>query len=106
MRVLRALSGAILWILATVLGLVSVILCVTVVLLPIGFPLLLLAGRLFGRAVRLFMPPEAAHPFKESKKSAEKAAGNAKDGLKSLDGFDTGKARKRLNKTWQKLTHA
>ena len=87
MRVLRALSGALLWIVATVLGLVAVILCVTVVLLPLGFPLLMLAGRLFGRSVRLFMPREAAHPITEWKKSAEKAP-------------------KRLNKTWRKLRHA
>lgn len=106
MRILRALSGALLWIVASVLGLVAVILCVTIVLIPVGFPLLLLAGRLFGRAVRLFMPPEAAHPLEASKKSAEDAVGNAKDRLAAVKELDAGKARKRLGKSWKKLTHA
>lgn len=106
MRLLRALSGALLWIVASVLGLLAVILCVTVVLIPVGFPLLLLSGRLFGRAVRLFMPPEAAHPLKASRKSAEDAVGNAKDHLSNVKDLDTGKARKRVRKSWRKLTHA
>ena len=36
MRIPRALLGSLLWILAAVLGLVAVILCVTVILLPLG----------------------------------------------------------------------
>ncbi len=36
MRLLRGLPGAVLWILAAVLGLVGVLLCVTIILLPLG----------------------------------------------------------------------
>ena len=40
MRLLRGLLGALLWILASVLGLVGVLLCVTIILLPVGIPAL------------------------------------------------------------------
>ena len=56
MRLLRGLAGALLWIGASLLGLVAVILCITVILLPVGIPLLRLSGQLFGRAVRLMLP--------------------------------------------------
>ena len=52
MRMLRALVGSLLWILSGVLGLVGVILCVTVILLPLGIPLLYLARRLFKYSMR------------------------------------------------------
>jgi hypothetical protein len=72
MRLLRGLLGALLWILASVLGLVAVILCVTVILLPIGIPLLLLSRRMFTKAVRLLLPRSAAHPVQEGVKSTRK----------------------------------
>jgi hypothetical protein len=62
MRLLRGLLGALLWILAAVLGLVGVLLCVTVILLPVGIPIVKLAGNLFMRSVRLMLPPALAHP--------------------------------------------
>ena len=62
MRLLRGLLGALLWILAAVLGLVGVLLCVTVILLPVGIPVVKLAGSLFVRSVRLMLPPALAHP--------------------------------------------
>ena len=46
MRLLRGLLGAVLWILAALLGLVGFVLCVTVILLPLGIPLLGVARRL------------------------------------------------------------
>ena len=36
MRLIRGLAGALLWLLAAVVGLLGVILCVTVILLPLG----------------------------------------------------------------------
>jgi len=63
MRLLRWLSGALLWILAAVLGLVGVLLCVTVILLPVGIPVMKLAGDLFARSVRLLLPRALAHPI-------------------------------------------
>jgi hypothetical protein len=81
MRVLRALAGALLWILATVLGLVAVILCATLILLPLGIPLLMLARRLFGLAVRLFLPRGALHPVKASGEATKSALKGALEGL-------------------------
>jgi len=106
MRVPRALLGALLWILASVIGLVAVLLCITLVLLPLGIPLLALARRMFTRSIRLFMPPAAVHPFSESAKSTKQAAGKAQDRLSSIKDLDVGKARKRLKKTWHKARHA
>jgi hypothetical protein len=40
MRILRGIAGALVWVLAVVLGLVAVVLCITVILLPAGLPLL------------------------------------------------------------------
>ena len=81
MRVLRALAGSLLWILASVLGLVAIILCATLILLPLGIPLLMLTRRLFGRAVRLFLPPGALHPVKASGEASKSALKDAMDGL-------------------------
>jgi hypothetical protein len=72
MRLLRGLLGALLWIVAAVLGLLGVILCVTVILLPLGVPLLGLARRLFTRAVQLMLPRSLAHPVDEITKTAKK----------------------------------
>jgi hypothetical protein len=74
MRLLRGLPGAVLWILAAVLGLVGVLLCVTVILLPLGIPLVKLAGRLFCLSVQLMLPRELAHPVDELTKATNKKA--------------------------------
>src|SRR5690348_13585383 len=74
MRLLRGLPGAVLWILAAVLGLVGVLLCLTVILLPLGIPLVKLAGRLFRHSVQLMLPRELAHPVKQLNKKADKGA--------------------------------
>jgi hypothetical protein len=56
MRLLRALGGTVLWLLAAVLGLVGAILCVTIVLLPVGLAVLGYARRLFTSAAKLMAP--------------------------------------------------
>ncbi|HET6877652.1 MAG TPA: hypothetical protein VFH38_09000 [Jatrophihabitans sp.] len=60
MRLLRGLAGALLWIVALVLGLVAGILCITLILLPLGLPLLGYARRLFTLSLRLMFPRTAA----------------------------------------------
>ncbi|OBA86500.1 hypothetical protein A5662_27080 [Mycobacteriaceae bacterium 1482268.1] len=72
MRLSRALGGAVLWILASVLGLVGVVLCITVILLPVGIPLLKIAGRLFSTSIQLMLPRAVAHPVNELGKAAKK----------------------------------
>ena len=92
MRFLRGLLGALLWIVAALLGLVGFVLCVTVILLPAGIPLLGVARRLFTRAVQLMLPRELAHPIREPKKITEDAVG---DTVKKAQKF-AHKQRKRL----------
>ena len=72
MQILRGLAGALLWVLATVLGLVAVLLCVTIILLPLGLPLLNLARQLFTNGVQLMLPRAVAHPVKTAQKSSQK----------------------------------
>jgi hypothetical protein len=105
MRLLRALSGALLWILASVVGLVGAILCVTIIGLPIGIFLLRRAGRTFSTAVRLMLPSSLAHPVEEMKKSArdkgEKGADRTKETAgkaKQAPGKVTKKVKKKAKK--------
>ena len=83
MRALRALAGALLWIVASVVSLIAIILCVTIILLPLGIPLLKLGGRMFGDSMKLFLPREVSHPIDA-----------AKDRI--------GDGRKSLRKAWKK----
>lgn len=73
MRLLRGLLGSLLWVVAALLGLVSLILCVTVILLPLGIPLFRLAKALFAKSVRLMLPSAVAHPVKHAGKKSDKA---------------------------------
>jgi hypothetical protein len=82
MRILRGMAGALLWILAAVLGLLAVVLCITVVLLPAGLPLLWLSRRLFGMALRLVLPREVAHPVKQSRKGLQRQVEHARSQIK------------------------
>jgi hypothetical protein len=110
MRLLRGLGGALLWVVASLVGLVAVVLCVTVILLPLGIPLLMVAKKMFGRAVGLMLPRTVSHPIDESgKKSRKKGkqvstkAGKAsKKGRKKADKFDKS-ANKKLDKGGKKV---
>lgn len=95
MRLLRALAGSVLWILAGVLGLLGVVLSVTIILLPVGIPLLMLSRRLFRYTAVLFLPREVRHPVQELGKSTRDQAGKA--------GKAAGKVRKRGRKKGRKL---
>lgn len=90
MRLLRGLAGALLWILAGVLALVSLLLCVTILLLPLGIPLFRLSKALFGKSVRLMLPAGVAHPVKETRKKGQKAKPEVPEAV--------GKAGKKLRK--------
>jgi hypothetical protein len=94
MRLLRGLLGALLWILAAVLGLVGIVLCVTVVLLPLGVPVLWVAGRLLTRAVQLMLPRSVAHPVDEVTKTVKKKSRKAGSIASDTAGGAAKKARK------------
>ena len=94
MRLLRALAGSLLWILSGVLGLVGVLLCVTVILLPLGIPLLALARRLFRYSMVFFLPRAVRHPAQETGKSVRRNAKDAADAVK-VPGLTSRKARRK-----------
>ena len=87
MKPLRWMAAALLWILAGLLGLVGGLLCVTIILLPLGIPILMLARRLFTRSVALVVPKPVKHPARESGKAfkgrGEDVAKAAKGGAKA-----------------------
>jgi hypothetical protein len=60
------------WIAGSLVGLVGALLCVTLVLLPVGIPVLGVARRMFGSSIRLMLPRAVAHPAKEAKRSARR----------------------------------
>jgi hypothetical protein len=94
MRLLRGIPGAVLWILAAVLGLVGLLLCATVILLPLGIPLVKLAGRLFSRSVQLMLPRAVAHPVAELTKAADKEACTVRSAASEAAGHASEKGRK------------
>jgi hypothetical protein len=106
MRVLRGLSGALLWIVASVVGLLAVVLCVTVILLPVGIPLLMVAKRMFGKSVGLLLPRALTHPVDEGSKKMRKGRKDVstKAGKASKAGRKkAGKVDKAADKKFEKL---
>ena len=87
MKILRRLLGALLWVLAGLLALVGLLLCVTLILLPFGVPVLNYARRLWAWAVRLMLPRMFTHPVQELTGAVagqgKKASGAASDALGS-----------------------
>ncbi len=104
MRLLRGLLGSVLWLLACVLGLVGVVLCVTVILLPLGIPLVMLSGRLIARSVHLMMPRLLAHPVNELAKSTKKNSRRAGSVVSDTAGDAVKKGRKVAGKQRKRLT--
>ena len=98
MRLLRGLAGTLLWIVAAVLGLVAAILCVTIILLPVGLPLLGYAGRLFALSMTLMLPRALSHPVDTAEESMHKQSRKAKDNLSATTASEFKKLRKRSRK--------
>jgi hypothetical protein len=102
MWLLRGLAASLLWILAGVLGLVGVVLCVTVILLPLGVPVLMMAKKVFAYSMVVLVPGKVRHPVANAEKSA-------KSGVKGLFGRTSssppakaGKAAKGMTKKSRK----
>lgn len=83
--ILRALVGSLLWILAGVLGLVGVLLCATIILLPLGIPVLALARKLLASAMAMLIPRKVRHPVDELGKSLDSGAEKVKDSVSKPD---------------------
>jgi hypothetical protein len=84
-----------------VVGLVGVLLSVTLILAPVGIPLLFLARKLFGYSMTFFLPRVVRHPAQELR---DKGSAGVSDALDSV-GLNTKgltRARKRGRKTSKK----
>jgi hypothetical protein len=99
MRFVRGLGGVLLWIVASLLGVVGAVLCVTVILLPVGIPLLLIARRMFGIATKLLLPREMSHPVEETAKTLRK---KKKKVAKNMPDAPDGKAMRGAGKSAEK----
>jgi hypothetical protein len=98
MRLLRGLLGALLWLGAALLGLVGLLLCATLVLLPLGIPVLGYARRLVTRSMRLMLPRVVAHPVQEL---GDQVHDQRKDAAHTVD-RSVGQAAKRSRKAAHK----
>src|SRR4051794_9788217 len=65
MKPFRWLAAGLVWVLASLLGLLGVVLCVTIILLPLGLFLISLSRRLYGLAGVLVVPRALRHPVSE-----------------------------------------
>jgi hypothetical protein len=92
MRLARGFAGALLWVLASIVGLLGVVLCVTIILLPVGLIVLRQSRKLYQSAVRLMLPRAVAHPVKESRRKAGKSR------------REVGKSSRRAKRKLRKLT--
>jgi hypothetical protein len=80
-RLVRGLGGALLWLLSALLGLVGVIACVTIILLPLGIPLLGYARRTFALSLKLMLPRAVTHPVQTTEKSLRRRGRKARDSV-------------------------
>jgi hypothetical protein len=63
MRMVKWLGAGLVWVVAGVVGLLGVLLSVTVLLLPLGIPLLMLARRLYSLGAAMVVPKAVRHPI-------------------------------------------
>jgi hypothetical protein len=97
-RALRAVGAVLLMVLGTVLLVVALVLCITIILLPLGLPVGYVAVRLWKYALQLLLPREAdvrrglrkGFRVREFRAAASQA------------GRHTARARKRLRKQARK----
>lgn len=103
MKPLRWLGASLIGLVAGVLGLVGVLLCVTVIGLPLGIPVLMLAGKLGRWAGQLVVPRKLRHPVQELEGAASDAAGEVGSRTGDLADTATSSASKSLSKADKRL---
>lgn len=85
MKPVRWVAGGLVWLVAGVAASLGLLLSITIILLPLGIPLLMLSRRLFGLSARLVLPKAAVHPVQELKKRAtdapQRALGRGRDSV-------------------------
>src|SRR5687767_10615527 len=103
MRILRGVAGALLWIVAAVCGLVAVVLCISIMLLPVGLPVLGGSRRVIGMAVALVLPSEVVNQVEQTRKRLGGEMDDARSQIKtSKPGKAAGKALPKVLKRIKK----
>jgi hypothetical protein len=98
-KALRWTAASVVWLLGGLLGLVGALLCVTLLLAPLGIPLLFLARRLLKTAGQLVVPRAVRHPID----TLEQKTADTGDDVRKR-GKDVGKRGKKVGrKTRKKL---
>jgi hypothetical protein len=93
MRIVRGIGGALLWLLAAVVGLLGAVLSITIILLPVGIPLLLLAGSMLRRSMALLLPRNVTHPVEEGGRTARRKAKRLRKG-KDIPGVSSRRVKR------------
>lgn len=93
---LRRAFAVIVWLLASVVALLSLLLCVTLILLPLGIPLFALALRMYAYGVKLMLPRNVLPSPEEAGKAARRGWHRARKTL--TDAPAVKKAKKKVKK--------
>jgi hypothetical protein len=101
-KLLRLGAGGLVWLVAGVVAALGVLFSVTIILLPLGIPLLMIARRLFGLSARLVLPKAVVHPVKElQRRTTSRPTRAVERGRRSL-AKATGRRRPTLRKQLRK----
>ncbi len=103
------IAGGLVWIVGSLLAAVAILFCLTVILLPLGIPLFLLARRILALGARLMMPRSLRHPVQEGTASLTNSGARARKQATELTEGATGalkKGRRRLRKQRRTLNKA
>ena len=109
MRLLRGLAGVLLWVVSLLLMLVAVILCVTLILIPLGIPLMGYARRTFTLSLKLMLPRAVTHPVDTADKAMAKRGRKARKRAQkeaAATAKDAGRLSRRGRKQMKRLAKA
>ena len=104
MKFLRWVAACLLGLVGGLVGLLGVVLTATLLLAPIGIPLLFLARKIFATAGRLVVPRAVRHPLEELDRSGSDAVGDVKRTLRKKWRKGGKDVRKRATKAGKKAT--
>lgn len=101
MALVRRGFAVVVWLVASVVALLSLLLCVTLILLPLGIPLFGLALRMYAYGVKLMLPRNVLPSTDDVGKAARR---RWKDARKAVAGTLAVKTAKRSMKKRRKIS--
>jgi len=97
------MGASLLGLVGGLLGLVGAVLCVTIVLAPLGIPILFLARRLFRTAGQLVVPRGVRHPIDTLTEAASDKSSDLGKSARKSSKRATKKAKKKAKKVKKSL---